>query len=93
MLQQIRQIKLAGALQLDQGAAMRAADLERGLGAAAKSRVIRAVPDHLHETGEVRQIVRQRGAGEDLRQVDLVALRQAEVLDEVAPARIRRSVP
>ena len=60
VLQQVLQIELAGAFKLDEGAAMQTADLKGGLGAAAKAQIIRAVPDHLHEAAEVRQIVGER---------------------------------
>src|SRR3954464_10308611 len=81
MLQQILELELAGALEFDNGAAMRAVDLERGLGARGEARIVLAVTQHPNELVDVRQIVRQRRAGKDVRQVELVTLQQAEVLD------------
>jgi hypothetical protein len=41
------------------------------------------VAENLHELTEIGQVVGQRRAGQDLPQVELVASRQVEILDEI----------
>src|ERR1700730_849302 len=92
MLQQILELKLAGTLEVHDRAALWAGDRQGRLGARAEARVLAGGAEHLHEVGDVREIVGQWCAGEDAREVKLISPGEVEVLHEVGTGPDRHDI-
>src|SRR6266852_5510764 len=82
-LQQILELQLAAALEVDAGAAAQACNLQRGPDAVAWN--TSPMSDDLDELMDVRQVMRQRCAGQHMPQIQFVSATQPELLS-VRPA-------
>src|SRR5208282_5458257 len=81
-------------MRVDDGATAWVARVQRHLGAEPEIRIVLAGPEHVDELVDVREVDSQRRAGEHLRQVEPVALADAESLSEeltgLSPKRLAR---
>ena len=84
-MEQIFELQLAAALEVDASAAARACNLQRGPDTVAW--ITSPMTDDLDELVDVRQVMRQRCASQHMPQIELVSATQPELLS-VRPAGV-----
>ena len=83
-MEQVFELQLAAALEVDTGAAAWAGNLQRRLGADAVTRIVSPMSHDLNELADVRQVMRQWRSGQHMRQIEFVSAK-AELLSVRAP--------